>query len=1064
VVRWLVAGSLRFRGLIVGIAAATMFFGIAQLRDSPVDALPEFTPTTVEIQAEALGLSAAEVEQLVTVPFEQDLLNGVAFLDEIRSESAPGLSSIELTFEPGTDLFRARQVVTERLAEAQVALPGVSKPPQMLQPLSSTNRLLMVGLQSEELSLIELSVLARWNIKPRLLSVPGVANVAVWGFRDRQIQVQVDPARLRQRDVSLEQIVETSANSLWASPLSFVEASVPGTGGFIDTPNQRLGVMHVSPIVTADDLAQVRVEDTPYRLGDVANVVEDHQPLIGDANGGTGLVLVVEKFPEANALDVTRGVEEAIDLMRPGLTGIEFTTIYRPASFIEESIDNLTLAAIVGAVLLVLLLGAFFFEWPAVLVALIGVPLSLVTAGLVLHALGETVNAMVVAGFVAALGLVVFDAVGDVETFARRLREKPEDKKPRSVADTILAASLELRGAAAYATLIVSLALLPVFVVEGLAGEFLPPLAIAYLLAAAAAMLVALTVTPALSLLLLPRARVRREPPLARLLRRGYERLLADVLRRPRRTLLPIGMVVVAGLAAVPFLEPSLSPTFKERDLLVHLDGAPGTSLPEMNRITTQASRELAAIPGVSNVGAQVGRAVTSDQVVNVNSAELWVRLDASADYGATVAAVRGVIDGYPGLARDVMTFTEERVEDVLAGSDDDLTVRIYGEDLAVLRDKAEDVRQLLAGTEGVVAPRAKFPEEEPTVEVEVDLAAAERYGVRPGDVRRTAATLLSGIEVGSLFEEQKVFNVVVWGTPETRANLTSIRNLLIDTPRVGRVTLDDVADVRIRPNPTVIRHEAVSRYLDVAADVRGRRLGDVASDVKRGLEGLTFPLEYHAEVLDPRGTTQLDRLIGVGLAAAIGVLLLFQVALGSWRLALLAFAALPLALAGGALGALADGGAVSLGSLIGFVAVLAIFTRNLILSISRFRQVAARSDDGFEPALVVGAAGERLAATAATTLAFAAVLSPLAALGDLPGYELVHPLATVALGGLLTATLIGLFVVPVAFARFGSPGAPEAAPLAPARLVDALRRRAQARLRAGAPPSETPTGSESGS
>jgi CzcA family heavy metal efflux pump len=1015
VIRWLIGSSLRFRGLVVAVAAVVMFLGITKLRDAPVDVLPEFSPPTVEIQAEALGLSAVEVEQLITVPFEQDLLNGLAFVDEIRSESVPGLSRIQLVFEPGTDLFRARQVVAERLAEAQVALPNVSKPPQMLQPLSSTNRVMIVRLSSSELSAIETSVLARWVIKPRLLAVSGVANVAVWGFRDRQLQVQVDPERLRDQGVSLAQVIETTGNALWASPLTFVEASVPGTGGFIDTANQRLGVMHVSPIVTAEDLAQVRVQDTAYRLADVAEVVEDHQPLIGDANGGSGLMLVVEKFPEANTLDVTRGVEEAIDALRPGLSGLEFdTSIYRPASFIEESIDNLTLSLIIASVLVLLVLGAFFFEWRAVLIGVVAIPLSLLAAGLVLYALGQTINAMVVAGFVAALALLVYDAVGDVENVARRLRERREKGIEKSTADLILEASLELRGAAVYATLIVALALLPVFVLEGVAGEFLPPLAVSYLLAALASMAVALTVTPALSLLLLSKAPLeRRESPLVRRLLRGYEAFLSVLVRRPARAYVAVAALAIAGFAALPFLGPSLSPSFKETELLIHLDGPPGTSLQEMNRITTQASRELRSIPGVRDVGVHVGRAVTSDQAVNVNSAELWVSIEPEADYDGTVASVQEAVDGYPGLSHDVLTFSSERVREVLTGTEDDLVVRIFGEDLDVLRSKAGEVRQFLSQTEGVVDPEVKLQADEPTLEVEVDLAAAERYGIKPGDVRRAAATLLSGIEVGSLFEEQKVFGVVVWGTPENRDSLTSIRELLIDTPSGGHVRLGDVAQVRVAPSPAVIRHESVSRYIDVAANVDGRSLGSVEEDVEHRLQEIQFPLEYHAEVLDPEGRTPEGRLIAVGIAAAIGVLLLLQASFGSWPLAFLAFLALPFALSGGALGTLADGGTVTLGSLVGFIALLGISARNGILMITHLQDLERREGETFGPALVLRGARERVLPIFMAALATGLAVLPFAAFGELPGYELVHPLAVVVLGGLVTSTLLTLLVVP---------------------------------------------------
>ena len=325
--RWIVGSSLKLRFLVVLVAVALLLLGVVQLRGMPVETLPEFSPPMVEIQTEALGLSAAEVEQLVTVPLEQDLLNGVAWLERIRSESVPGLSRIELIFQPGTDVLKARQLVQERLIQAPGGIPNVSKAPVVLQPLSSTSRVMMIGLSSKELSLIDMSVLARWKIRPRLMGVQGVANVAIWGQQERQLQVQVDPEKLRERGVTLDKVVQTTANALWVSPLSFTEASTPGTGGFIDTSNQRLGIQHILPIMTAKDLAQVAVEDTGgrvLRLADVSRVVEDHQPLIGAAvaGGGPSLMLVVEKFPGANTLEVTRQVEAALDEMRPGLAGI----------------------------------------------------------------------------------------------------------------------------------------------------------------------------------------------------------------------------------------------------------------------------------------------------------------------------------------------------------------------------------------------------------------------------------------------------------------------------------------------------------------------------------------------------------------------------------------------------------------------------------------------------------------------------------------------------------------------------------------------------------------------
>ncbi len=1020
--RWVVGSSLRFRLLVVGAAAAVMILGVTQLRSMPVDVLPEFMPPHVDIQTEALGLSANEVEQMVTVPMEQDLLNGVAWLDQIRSESVPGLSSVELVFQPGTDILRARQVVQERLSQAAVGLPNVSKPPVMLQPVASTSRVMMIGLSSKELSLMEMSVLARWKIRPRLMGVPGVANVAIWGQRERQLQVQVDPERLRQRGVSLNQVIKTTGNALWVSPLSFVEASTPGTGGFIDGPNQRLGVQHVLPISTPRDLAQVTVEDTggrTLRLGDVARVVEDHQPLIGDAvvNDSPSLMLVVEKAPGTNTLEVTRGVDAALDALRPGLTGIQIDpTIFRPASFIQSAIHNVGTALLVGLILVVLVLGAFLFEWRSALISLVAIPLSLVAAVLVLDLRGATLNTMILAGLVIAVGVVVDDAIIDIENIVRRIRQQRRQRTGKPTAAVVLAASLEVRGPIIYATLIIVVAAVPVFFLQGLTGSFFRPLALAYALAVLASLLVALTVTPALALLLLSGAPLeRRESPLVGWLQRGYTAVLARVVQ----------LVVVAGLAAVPFLGESLFPTFKERDFLMHWVTLPGTSHPEEVRMVERGSRELRAIPGVRNFGSHIGQALLADEVVGVNAGENWVSVDPKADYDKTLGSIQHVVEGYPGLYTDVQTYLNERIKEVLTGTSEALVVRIYGQDLGVLRSKAEQVRRVLAQVDGVVEAHADFEVDVPQVDVEVNLAAARRHGIKPGDVRRAAATLVSGEEVADIFRGGKAYDVQVWSTPRTRQSLTSIRDLPIDTPGGGHVRLGDVAQVRIKPTPNVIERDAGSRRIDVGANVRGRDLGSVVSDAEHRLDTVKFPRGYDAELLGEYAERQAAQkhLLVFAVAAALGIFLLLQASFGSWRLASLSILTLPMALVGGVLAASIGGGVISLGSLVGFFTVMGIAARNGILMINHFQHLERYEGEAFGPGLVLRGARERLSPILMTALATGLAVVPLVTAGQIPGHEIEHPLAVVILGGLVTSTLLNLFVVPSLYLRFGRRG-----------------------------------------
>jgi CzcA family heavy metal efflux pump len=1038
--------SLRFRLLVVGIAAGVMAVGVAQLREAPVDVLPEFSPPYVEIQTEALGLSAQEVEQLITVPLEADLLNGVQGVDVIRSKSVPGMSSIVLVFAPGTDVYRGRQLVQERLTQVgAAAFPNVSKPPTLLQPLSSSSRVLMIGLSSDELSPIEKSVIARWTVRPRLMGVPGVANVAIWGMRDQQLQVQVDPEQLRDKGVTLNQVIATTGNAQVASPVSYLEASTPGTGGFIETPQQRLQVRNVfDKIASPKELGKVPVEDTGgrLRLTDVSDIKVDHQPLIGDAvvNDSDGLLLVVEKFPGANTLEVTNGVEQALDKLRPGLAELRTdTSVFRPATLIEDAIDNLTLMLVIAAVLLALILAAFLRRWRTVLIGLVTIPVSLVAAALVLDALGETFNAISFAGLAVAIVVVIDDAVVGVENVARRVRREAAGGGGRSTGDLVLEASHELRGPLTYVTSIALLAILPVAVMEGRPGAFFQPLVLSYALAVAAAMLVALTLTPALSLLLFSKGSPwHGEPALPRRLAARYGAALAGLIRRPRAALLAAAAAAVACLAVLPFMRASLIPSFEDRDLLVRLDARPGTSNPRMTQITTGVSRELRATPGVDNVGAHVGRAVTGDQIVDVNSSEVWVSISPDADYDATVASIDDVVRGVPDADRDVVTYSTQKIRDVgalnegdnpvtgndldvLTGSDRPLVVRVYGQDPAVLRREAGKVRRLMSRVDGVVGPRIELPATQPTIEVETNLERAQRFGVKPGDVRRAEAALLQGIQVGSVFEQQKVFDVVVQGVPETRASVSSVRNLLIDRPGGGHVRLGQVADVRVARTPIVIDRDAVSRRLDVEAGVSGRSLGSVANEIEDRLTNVSFPLEYHAEVLTETTADEINggQMLAFAIAAGIAAFLLLQAAFRSWRLAVLAILTLPVALVGGVLAALIDGAELSLGSLLGFLALLGLAVRTGVVLI-RHLQDLEREGERFGPELVERGARERLVPVLTSASATAVVMLPFAIAGAMPGLEIVHPMAIVVLGGLVTATLLSLFVLPALYLRFG--------------------------------------------
>ena len=757
-------------------------------------------------------------------------------------------------------------------------------------------------------------------------------------------------------------------------------------------------------------------------------MVEGHPAPIGDAviNDGPGLLLIVEKQPQGNTLEVTRNVEAALNALRPGLEGVEVdSTIFRPATFIEMALENLRRALLIGCVLVVIVLVAFLYDWRTALISLLAIPLSLLTAALVLHFQGYSINTMVIAGLVIALGEVVDDAIIDVENIMRRLRLNRSAENPESAFQVVLKASIEVRSAIVYATLIVVLVFLPVFFLDGLAGSFFRPLAISYVLAVMASLGVALTLTPALSLLLLPRAAKadHKEPPVARVLKRHYRTLLPRLVDKPRWA--GAVLVVVFGLTAVtvPFLGEEFLPNFRETDFLMHWVGKPGTSLEAMQRITVTVSKELRAIPGVRNFGSHIGRAEVADEVVGPNFAELWISIDPEAPYEGTVARIQEVVEGYPGLQRDVLTYLKERIKEVLTGAGATIVVRIYGPGLDVLREKAAEVGKAMSEIEGVTNLKVEAQVLVPQLEVKLRPDAALRLGLTPADVRRAATTLVKSTKVGEVYEQQKIFDVVVWGSPQVRSSIESLRQVRINLPSGGDVSLGEVADVRIASTPNVVQREGASRRIDVSCDVKGRDLGSVARDIEAKVKALAFQREYHPEFLGEYAARQhsRNRLLALAALSLLGIVLLLHADFRSPRLVALVLVSLPFALVGGVIATLLTGGTLSLGSLVGFVTVLGIAARNGIMLVSHYRHLESEEREAFGRELVLRGSEERLAPILMTALATGLALLPIVIGGNRPGHEIEHPMAVVILGGLVTSTLLNLFLMPALYLRYGS-------------------------------------------
>ena len=1043
---WLIRASLQFRVIVLMIALGLVIVGVRTMDSIPLDVFPEFAPPLVEIQTEAPGISTEDVESLISVPIE-NAVNGIPFVKAVRSKSVLGLSSVRLIFNSGTDLLMARQLVQERITLVAARLPLVARPPVILPPLSSLSRCMKIGLWSDTKSQMEMTVLTKWTIRPRLMSVSGVANVAVWGEKDPQLQVIADPDRLRANGVTLDLLMQAVR-----------DATAVGAGGFVDTPNQRLALRYVPAVYTPEQLGEMvltfrgnnasnvspaasmtgpagtanalssgRISSSggsPIRIRDVADVIIDYAPPIGNAiiNNQPGLLMIIEKQPWANTLDVTRGVEKAMEELKPGMGEVKFdTTIFRPATFIERSLANLSHSMLLGCVLVILVLLVFLYDWRCAFISAVAIPLSLIAAIMVLYLRGGTVNTMVLAGLVIALGEVVDDAIIDVENIMRRLRLNALAEIPQSAFQVVLDASMEVRSAVVYATIIVVLAFLPVFFLEGLSGSFFRPLAASYILAILASLAVALTVTPAMSLLLLPAtARMRhRDGPLVRVLKRGYRAFLQRLLNIRLVALSGFAVVFTAIACTIPWLGEELMPNFRETDFLMHWVEKPGIGIDAMDRITTRASKELMVVPGVRNFGSHIGRATVADEVVGPNFTELWISIDDSQDYDETVAKVQSVVDGYPGLYRDLLTYLKERIKEVLTGTSAAIVVRIYGPDMDRLRSIAADVSSQIKPIEGVTTLKIEPQVLVPQISIEMLPDAAANFGLTPAALMRTVSTLVNGTKVGEIYRDQGIFGVHVRGKDHAHRDPTAVQQLMIDTPSGAQVPLSSVANVTIVPAPNEIKREGASRRLDVTCNVSGRDLGAVAKQIEAAVrQNVTFGTGYHPEFLGEYAEARASRqrLMLLSVASILMITVILYVDFQSWRLVMLMLGMLPLAILGGVLGVFASGGIMSLGSLVGFVTVIGISARNAIMLISHYRHLNEIEGVAYGRELILRGAEERLAPILMTALTAALALAPLVYSGNLPGQEIEYPMAIVILFGLGAATLVNLFILPLLF------------------------------------------------
>ena len=1018
----LISFSIRFRGVVIALACIVLGYGVYILQQSKYDVFPEFAPPQVSVQTEAPGLSPEQVEVLVTQQLE-NVINGTPGVSALRSASIQGLSAITVTFDSATDIYRDRQLVAERLAEEAPQLPVGVLTPVMTPLTSSTSTVLVAGLTSTKRSLMELRTIADWTIRPRLLAVPGVAKVSVFGGDAKSIQVQVDPDQLIRFGIGLDDVVSVAERA----------TGIRGAG-FIDTTNQRIVFQSEGQSITPEDLARtvlVNKGDASVTFANVADVVEAPVPPIGGAaiEGTPGVQLVISEQYGANTVEVTERVEAALADMQASLQreGVQLhADIFRPANFIDTAMANVGSSLLLGALLVIAVLFLFLFNFRTAAISCISIPLSLFAAVIVLHQFGTSLNTMTLGGLAIAIGVVVDDAVIDVENILRRLRENARERQPRPLARVVLDACLEVRGAVVYATFAVILVALPVLTLPGLAGRLFGPLATAYVLAVLASLLVALTVTPALSMMLLARPGVKAtEPPVIHWSRQHYERLLHGLARRPRATIAAAVLMTGVGLAALPFFGGSFIPELKEGHYIVHMSAVPGTSIAESLRLGSLVTTALKELPVVRSVAQRVGRAEQSDDTWGTHYSELDVDLKPLGGEEAEFAQsdIRKALARFPGVNFAVKPFLTERVEETLSGYTASVVVNVFGDDLDLLDTKAQEIARVLNSLPGATDVQVQAPPGMPQLTIKLRKEDLERWGFNAVNVLDLIRAAYQGDTVGQGYEANRVFPIIVILNPQSRESVSQVSNLPLRSPNGTYVRLKQLGDVYETSGRYQVLHQGARRVQTVTANVAGRDVASFVANAKRQIAAkIPLPAGTYLEfagTAEAQSRSRADLLLN-SLIAGIGIVILLSMVTRNVNNLLLVLASLPFAFVGGVLAVFVSGGLLSLGSMVGFVTLFGITLRNAILMIDHYERLVGVERMSWNADTAIKGAADRLAAILMTSLVTALGVLPLAIGMSEPGREIEGPMAVVILGGLLTSMALNLLVLPTLALRYG--------------------------------------------
>jgi CzcA family heavy metal efflux pump len=1017
IIRW----SLRFPAVVSVLAVILVVYGVLVLIRSKYDVFPEFVPPQASVQTEAPGLVAEQVELLVTLPIEQ-AISGASGVEAVRSETISGLSVVTVVFQENIDPYRSRQIVAEALSEVATRLPAGVKTPKLTPLVSSTMDLLKLGFVSDKLSAMELRDLVQWTIRPRLLAVPGVARATLYGGDERQLQVEVDPADLNARDLSFNDVISAVRSA----------TGVRG-GGFIETPNQRVLIESRGQTLTPQELGAAvvpvpAVNGGPLQLRDFATVKEGAAPKYGDTliMGKPGVMLGLSSQYGANTMEVTRAAEAEIAFLRPVLAARGVTLyagLHRPANFIENALRGVRLDVLVGAALIAVLLFFFLRDVRSVVVAFASIPLALFAAVIAINALGWTINTMTLGGLAVALGVVVDDAIIDVENIVRRLRGAGGAHiDPRAV---IHAASLEVRAPVVYATFVVVLVLAPMLLLSGLQGKFFAPLAAAFMFATLASLGVALTVTPAASYLLLGRSVPQAEAGWLIRMKGFHQRMLENGIERPRIVIGASLAVMVLAAAALPLFGGQLMPPFREGHFVLQSVAAPGTSLEAMKALGTRVSRDLLAVPGVVSVEQTIGRAESGEDTWEPNRSEFHIelaRMSGRAE-ARTQDGIRKVAERYPSLQSQVLTFLGDRMSESLSGETALVAINVFGPDLDQLDEVADQIAQVVRGVPGAQDVQVKASAGAPFLRVDLRRERLQQYGFTASDVLDTIETAYEGTTAAQVYDSNKVVNLVVRLPEAERLDPEAIGSLLIRAASGVTVPLRELTTITATQGRTNIMHEGARRRQVVTVDPD---VSDVAGFVAAAQKAIDQHVKLPAPVyLQFTGVAEAEaaarsEVILHAALAAVGIVLLLMIAFRDARTVTLIVATTPFALVGGVIAVALTGATLSVGSLVGFVTLFGIVARNAILLVAHLEHLIAVEGATWSLETVLRGARERLVPILMTAIVTALGLLPLAVGSGEAGREVQGPMALVILGGLVTSTLMNLLVLPVLLWRFG--------------------------------------------